>query len=91
MAGRSSRISPIRFSEAVPRCIRFTTQPSAIMGHTSMLMYVLNMTKLPIEILCSSTCRPPAQSTVKNVNPISPSSSGSNDPCRRASFKFCAM
>ncbi len=34
-------------STRVPRCIRFTTHPSAIIGHTSIPMYVLNITKLP--------------------------------------------
>ncbi len=38
MVGCSSRIWLMRPSEAVPRCIRFTTQPSAIMGQTSMPM-----------------------------------------------------
>ncbi len=35
MVGRSARIWLMRFKDALPRCIRFTTQPSAIMGHTS--------------------------------------------------------
>ena len=38
MCGVSSIISSMRASEAVPRCVRFTTQPSAIMGQTSMPM-----------------------------------------------------
>ena len=36
--GCSRRISLMRCSDALPRCIRLTTQPSAIMGHTSMPM-----------------------------------------------------
>ncbi len=47
--------SIIRFQDAVPRCIRFTTQPSAIIGHTSIPMYVLNITKLPNEMRCWSS------------------------------------
>ena len=36
--GRSRKISSMRERDAVPRWIRFTTQPSAIMGQTSMPM-----------------------------------------------------
>ena len=55
MAGCSFRISLILVNDAPPRCIKFTTQPSAIMGHTSMPMYVLNITKLPNVIRPAST------------------------------------
>ncbi len=38
MLGFSCISSMIRLQEAVPRCIRFTTHPSAIMGQISMPM-----------------------------------------------------
>ena len=64
MVGRSFMIWQIRSNDALPRCIRFTTQPMAIIGQTSMPMYVLNITKLPSEIFPLRTRyrRPTAQS-----------------------------
>jgi hypothetical protein len=38
MEGRSFRTSRMRSNEALPRCIRFTTHPMAIIGHTSIPM-----------------------------------------------------
>src|ERR1017187_7337004 len=91
MDGCSRRMSLMRARDALPRCIRLTTHPSAIMGHTSMPMYVLNITKLPTEMRPANTCWPPTHSTTRNVTPISASNSGWNRPCTRTSRMFCAM
>ncbi len=44
MAGSVSRISNIRFQDAMPRCSMFVTHPNAIIGHASIVRYALNAT-----------------------------------------------
>ena len=47
IAGGSSRISSIRFHDAMPRCSMFVTQPNAIIGQLSITRYALNATSSP--------------------------------------------
>jgi hypothetical protein len=69
MPGTASRISSIRFHDAMPRCSMFVTHPNAIIGQLSITRYALNATKSPSVIRPRMTSRLPSHNTSSEPKP----------------------
>jgi len=74
MAGSALSSSSTRFTEAVPRWKMLITQPTAMMGQMSMIMYVLKATNWPTSILWEMTRWPPASKVMIMETPRTNSS-----------------